>query len=63
LRWFADLLGKMSGERSRWDSQLSELDDQLGQLPVAALLLAAFITYLPAHPEDVREKVLPAWAR
>jgi hypothetical protein len=60
---FADLLGKLSGERSRWERQLSELDGQLEQLPVAALLLAAFITYLPAHPEDVRERVLPAWAR
>jgi hypothetical protein len=56
-------LGKLSGERIRWERQLSELDGQLDQLPVAALLLAAFITYLPAHPDYVREKVLPAWAR
>lgn len=58
-----DLLGKLSGERSRWEQQLAELDGQLGQLPAAALLLAAFVTYLPAHPEDVRDGVLPAWAR
>jgi dynein heavy chain 2 len=57
------LLGKLSGERSRWEQQLAELDGQLGQLPTAALLLAAFVTYLPAHPEDVRDRVLPAWAR
>lgn len=59
----ADLLGKLSGERSRWEQQLSELDGQLAQLPSAALLLAAFITYLPAHPEDVKDRVLPVWSR
>lgn len=59
----ADLLAKLSGERSRWGQQLAELDGQLQQLPTAALLLAATVSYLPAHPEDVREAVLPAWAR
>jgi hypothetical protein len=30
----ADLLGKLSGERSRWEQQLADLDGQLAQLPV-----------------------------
>lgn len=59
----ADLLSKLSGERDRWSQQLTDLDSQLAQLPGAALLLAAFITYLPAHPEDVRSSILPVWAR
>lgn len=59
----ADLLGKLSGERSRWEQQHVELDVQLGQLHAAALLLAAFVTYLPSHPEDVRERVLSGWSR
>jgi dynein heavy chain 2 len=59
----ADLLGKLSGERSRWEQQLADLDGQLTKLPISALLLAAFVTYLPAHPQHVRDKVLPAWAR
>jgi dynein heavy chain 2 len=59
----ADLLSKLSGERSRWAQQLAALDGQLAELPRAALAAAAFITYLPAHPEDVRERVMQGWTR
>jgi hypothetical protein len=59
----ADLLSKLSGERSRWAQQLAALDGQLAELPRAALAAAAFITYLPAHPEDVRGKVMQGWTR
>lgn len=59
----ADLLSKLSGERSRWAQQLAALDGQLAELPRAALAVAAFITYLPAHPEDVRERVMQDWTR
>lgn len=59
----ADLLDKLSGERSRWEQQHAELDAQMAQLPAAALLLASFVTYLPAHPEDVRDRVLADWSR
>lgn len=34
------------------------MDIQLKELPLHALLAAAFVTYLPAHPEDVRAKVV-----
>ncbi|KAF6261448.1 ATP-binding dynein motor region D5-domain-containing protein [Scenedesmus sp. NREL 46B-D3] len=57
----SDLLSKLSGERSRWAQQLAALDGQLAELPRAALAVAAFITYLPAHPEDVRERVMQDW--
>jgi hypothetical protein len=59
----ADLLSKLSGERSRWAQQLAALDGQLAELPRAALASAAFITYLPAHPEDVREQIMQGWTR
>jgi hypothetical protein len=59
----ADLLSKLSGERSRWAQQLAALDFQLAELPRAALAAAAFITYLPAHPEDVREQIMQGWTR
>lgn len=59
----ADLLSKLSGERDRWNKQLAGLDRQLSELPMTALLAAAFVTYLPAYPEDVRAKVLQDWSR
>lgn len=59
----SDLLSKLSGERDRWSKQLAGLDSQLSLLPKAALLAAAFVTYLPAHPEDIRAKVMQDWSR
>lgn len=57
-----ELLSKLSGERSRWAGQLGQLEQQLGALPRAALLAAAFISHLPAQPEDVRHALLADWA-
>lgn len=59
----ADLLAKLSGERTRWGEQLQGLDGQLAALPRTALAAAAFITYLPSHPEDVRERIMQGWTR
>ncbi len=38
------------------------LDGDLERAPLSALLTAAFITYLPSHPEDVRAAVQRDWA-
>jgi hypothetical protein len=41
--------------------QVKTLDLDLATLPLNALLTAAFVTYLPAHPEDVRARVAGGW--
>ncbi len=38
--------------------QVGTLGEQLKELPLSALLAAAFITYLPCHPEEYRARVL-----
>ncbi|KAL0047749.1 hypothetical protein WJX82_010930, partial [Trebouxia sp. C0006] len=55
------LLGKLSGEKSRWEAQVAEFTQVLQQLPTGALLAAAFITYLGKEPEDVRQAKLTQW--
>jgi dynein heavy chain 2 len=59
----AELLSKLSGERTRWGQQLAGLDAALAQLPRDVLLAAALITYLTPHPEDVRAAVLGDWRK
>lgn len=41
---------------------MKSLDADVAAAPLSALLTAAFITYLPSHPEDVRAKVQKDWS-
>jgi dynein heavy chain 2 len=41
--------------------QLTELSEDLKQLPVNSLLAAAFITYLSLAPEDLRRSLITEW--
>ncbi|GMH35100.1 hypothetical protein BSKO_02968 [Bryopsis sp. KO-2023] len=56
------LLGKLSGEKDRWEGQVETLSQELDLLPLNALMSAGFITYLPSEPEDIREVMLQEWA-
>lgn len=53
-----ELLGKLSGEKDRWQQQAKSLKDSIHTLPLQMLLAAAFTTYLAQTPEDVRSRVL-----
>ena len=56
-----NLLGKLSGEKQRWDDQVSELQRIADTLPLRILIAAGFNTYLAKKPEDVREAMLAKW--
>ncbi|GFR12638.1 cytoplasmic dynein 2 heavy chain 1 [Trichonephila clavata] len=55
------LVSKLDDEYRRWTFQLQEIDQQLEELPMKALLAAAFITYLSAEPEDKRRTIVEKW--
>ncbi|KAK7096855.1 hypothetical protein V1264_003902 [Littorina saxatilis] len=55
------LVTKLDGEHRRWNEQVGELTKELQELPKRALLGAAFITYLPSAPEDLRRERLKLW--
>lgn len=61
LRNAEDLLGKLSGEKSRWSEQVKVLERDLKQMPRKALIAAAFNTYLGHEPEDVRRRIVDEW--
>ncbi|OMJ92391.1 hypothetical protein SteCoe_4833 [Stentor coeruleus] len=56
-----ELLGKLSGEKKRWEAQLKELKENLDLIPKYSMLSAGFSTYLSAYSEDVRESLLKKW--
>ena len=50
------MIGKLSGEKQRWDDQVQELKQIEETLPSRVLIAAGFNTYLAKKPEDVRDK-------
>ncbi|GBG84147.1 hypothetical protein CBR_g38121 [Chara braunii] len=55
------LVDKLGSERVRWQSQVVVLGRELDELPISALLAAAFVTYLPSEPEDFRRAMINIW--
>nr|CAB3240329.1 cytoplasmic dynein 2 heavy chain 1-like [Phallusia mammillata] len=55
------LVGKLGDEHLRWNEQVKSLTVELQSLPACSQLAAAFITYLPSAPEDVRKDMLREW--
>ncbi|KAG7479776.1 cytoplasmic dynein 2 heavy chain 1 isoform X1 [Solea senegalensis] len=55
------LISQLDGEHTRWNTQMSEIKNELDTLPVRTMLAAAFITYLSAAPEDRRKHSLETW--
>ncbi|CAD7952833.1 unnamed protein product, partial [Amoebophrya sp. A25] len=55
------LIGKLSGEKDRWSTQVAEIKKNARQLPVHSVLAAAACTYLAHFSEDVREQCQRTW--
>jgi dynein heavy chain 2, cytosolic len=55
------LIGQLSGEQSRWKTQVKQLRSDVSKLPLKMLLAAGFATYLSKTPEDMRESMLKTW--
>ena len=61
LKAAQNLLGKLSGEKVRWEKQVRTLEQELADLPKNTLISAAFVTYLGAANEAKREDTLLEW--
>lgn len=55
------LLGKLGGEKKRWQAQVQELQAQLSTLPFSSLAAAAFMVYLASANEQERERWMAEW--
>lgn len=56
-----NLLGKLSGEKGRWEETCSDLERQIKAMPTHILLAAGFVTYLAKSSEDVRSSMVSTW--
>eukprot|EP00658_Telonema_sp_P-2_P013521 TRINITY_DN15121_c0_g3_i2.p1 TRINITY_DN15121_c0_g3~~TRINITY_DN15121_c0_g3_i2.p1 ORF type:complete len:1979 (+),score=626.76 TRINITY_DN15121_c0_g3_i2:168-6104(+) len=56
-----ELLGKLSGEKTRWSEQVKTIEEDMKAVPRRALLAAAFNVYLGHEPEDIRRHTLDEW--
>lgn len=56
-----NLLGKLAGEKQRWEFQLKSMNEDMRMLPRHSYLSAGFTTYLSFHSEDKREAIVKVW--
>jgi dynein heavy chain 2 len=56
------LLGKLVGEKGRWEQQVASLDEEIALFANHSLLAAAFVTYLPKVSEKNRKATMLKWA-
>jgi len=56
-----EMLGKLAGERTRWDTMMAELNGQVGAMAGSALMSAGFLVYLADESEQVRKDILEEW--
>jgi dynein heavy chain 2 len=57
------LIGKLGGEKGRWEAQVASIGKELQSLPNNALMAAGFATYLGSTPEDLRKSMVQDWAK
>ena len=57
------LLGKLTGEKNRWEQQIKELQISNEMIPYNTLLASAFITFMGYYNESIRETLWDKWIR
>ncbi|KAG2385509.1 hypothetical protein C9374_003324 [Naegleria lovaniensis] len=55
------LIGKLGGEKDRWEKQVDALSKEMKEMPYQALLASAFMVYLPDAPENIRQEYIEKW--
>jgi dynein heavy chain 2 len=56
------LLGKLSGEKTRWAEECKQIKERIKVMPRKALIAAGFITYLSRETEDRRLAAVKQWS-
>lgn len=55
------LVQGLSGEKTRWEAQIIELDDQFLKLIGDSILSAAFMSYCGPFPSEYRDELISNW--
>lgn len=51
-----------SGERTRWELSISDLESRLSKLPGDVVVASAFMSYAGPFPSEYRDELVGAWA-
>lgn len=55
------LISGLSGEKTRWEATLIDLDDQYSKLPGDCILASAFMSYCGPFPSEYRDDLMSNW--
>jgi dynein heavy chain len=55
------LVSSLQGERTRWEAQIIELDDQFNKMIGDSVLSAAFMSYCGPFPSEYRDELVTNW--
>lgn len=55
------LVQGLSGEKTRWEAQIIDLDDQFQKLIGDSILSAAFMSYCGPFPSEYRDELITNW--
>merc|ERR1719498_89457 len=55
------LITGLSGEKTRWEATLIDLDDQYKKLPGDCMLASAFMSYCGPFPSEFRDDLISNW--
>ena len=55
------LISGLSGEKTRWEATLIELDEQFEKLIGDCILAAAFMSYCGPFPSEYRDSLITNW--
>lgn len=55
------LVQGLSGEKTRWEAQIIDLDDQFQKLIGDSILAAAFMSYCGPFPSEYRDDLISNW--
>uniref|UniRef100_A0A915PL62 Cytoplasmic dynein 2 heavy chain 1 n=1 Tax=Setaria digitata TaxID=48799 RepID=A0A915PL62_9BILA len=55
------LVDRLSGEYSRWQEQIGNLQNELNSLEKGSLLSSAFVTFLGSESEQARSEIMAKW--
>ncbi|KAL0226771.1 hypothetical protein P9112_014095 [Eukaryota sp. TZLM1-RC] len=57
----ASLVSGLSGEKERWEAQITELNEQLRTLPGDCVIASAFLAYGGVFTSELRAELLDSW--
>lgn len=56
-----ELINSLAGEKTRWEAQIIELNEQYEKLIGDSILAGAFMSYCGPFPSEYRDELISSW--